>query len=61
MNRSEQVLEAARVPVYVGAESLVGRGVVGGVVFKNDTMAELAADTAIRIMRGTPASEMSRS
>ena len=54
----EQVLEAAKVPVYVGAESLVGRGVVGGVVFKNDTMAELAADTAIRIMRGTPASEM---
>ena len=55
----EQVLESATVPVYVGAESLVGRGVVGGVVFKNDTMAELAADTAIRIMRGTPASEMS--
>ena len=55
----EKVLEAARVPVYIGAESLVGRGVVGGVVFKNDTMAELAADTAIRIMRGTPASEMS--
>ena len=54
----EQVLDAAKVPVYVGAESLVGRGVVGGVVFKNDTMAELAADTAIRIMRGTPASEM---
>jgi signal transduction histidine kinase len=55
----EQVLEAAKVPVYVGAESLVGRGVVGGVVFKNDTMAELAANTAIRIMRGTPASELS--
>jgi signal transduction histidine kinase len=55
----EQVLAAAKVPVYVGAESLVGRGVVGGVVFKNDTMAELAADTAIRMIRGTPASEMS--
>jgi len=54
----ERVLEAANVPVYVGAESLVGRGVVGGVVFKNDTMADLAADTAIRMIRGTPASEM---
>ena len=38
---------------------LVGQGVVGGVVFKNDAMAELAADTAIRIMSGTPAREIS--
>jgi signal transduction histidine kinase len=54
----EQLLAVARVPIYVGAESLVGRGVVGGVVFKNDAMAELAADSAVRIMRGTPASDI---
>ena len=54
----EQLVAVARVPIYVGAESLVGRGVVGGVVFKNDAMAELAADSAVRIMRGTPASDI---
>ena len=54
----EQLVAVARVPIYVGAESLVGRGVVGGVVFKNDAMAELTADSAIRIMRGTPASDI---
>jgi len=54
----EQLLAVARVPIYVGAESLVGRGVVGGVVFKNDAMAELAADSAVRIMRGTPTSDI---
>ena len=55
----EQVLGAARVPVYVAAESLVGQGVMGGVVIKNEAMAELAADTAIRVMTGTPARNMS--
>jgi signal transduction histidine kinase len=59
MEALEQVLGASRVPVYVAAESLVGQGVVGGVVFKNEAMAELAADTAIRIMNGTPLPDMS--
>ena len=55
----EQVVGAAHVPIYVAAESLVGRGVVGGVVFKNEAMAELAADSAIRILNGTPARDIS--
>ena len=55
----EQVLGAARVPIYVAAESLVGQGVVGGVVFRNDAMAELAADTAIRIISGTAPRDIS--
>ena len=49
----EQVLDAARVPTYVAAESLVGRGVIGGVVFRNEEMAALAADSAIRVLNGT--------
>ncbi len=55
----EQVLGAANVPIYVAAESLVGRGVVGGVVFKNEAMAELAADSAIRVLNGTSTRDIS--
>jgi len=55
----DQVLGAARVPTYVAAESLVGRGVLGGVVFKNEDMAVLAADSAIRVLNGTHASDLS--
>jgi signal transduction histidine kinase len=55
----EQVLGAANVPTYVAAESLVGHGVIGGVVFRNEEMARVAADSAIRILNGTPAQEIS--
>ena len=51
----EEIVAAARVPTYTAAESQVGLGAVGGVVFLNETMAELAADSAARIMEGTPA------
>jgi signal transduction histidine kinase len=54
----EQVLGAARVPTYVAAESLVGQGVVGGVVFRNEDTAVLAADSAIRVLNGAPASHL---
>jgi signal transduction histidine kinase len=55
----EQVVGAATVPTYVAAESLVGHGVIGGVVFRNEGMAAMAADSAIRILNGTPAQEIS--
>ena len=55
----EEVLTAASVPVYAASESLVGRGVIGGVVFRNEAMAELCAEIAIRIINGTSPRDIS--
>ncbi len=54
----EQVVQAARVPIYVSSDQLVGLGVVGGAVYKTEALAEMAADSAIRLMDGTPARDI---
>ena len=54
MEAIDQVVGASRVPVYVGSDQLLGRGAVGGVVFKTEALAELAADSASKLINGTP-------
>ena len=52
------VVRAAAVPIYVVSDQPVGHGVVGGVVFRTDSLAKLVAETAIRVMNGTPARDI---
>jgi signal transduction histidine kinase len=53
-----QVSGASRVPVYAASDQLIGRGVVGGVVYRTEALAEAAADTATQLLSGTPAADL---
>jgi signal transduction histidine kinase len=55
----QHVVGAARVPIYAGSDLLVGHGVVGGFVFRTESLAELVVDSATRIMNGTYARDIS--
>jgi signal transduction histidine kinase len=54
----EHVAHAARVPVYVASDQLVGLGAIGGAVFKTEAMAEMVADSATELIAGTAAKEI---
>ena len=54
----QSVVAAARVPIYSVADQHVGYGVVGGVVFETRALAELVADSAMRLMKGAHARDM---
>ncbi len=48
----QSIAAAARVPIYTVTDQHVGRGVVGGVVFKTEALAELVAESAISSLKG---------
>ena len=56
-----QVVASAGAPVYVFVDQYVGQGVVGGRVFSLDRQGSMAAEVALRILNGTPPSEVEMS
>ena len=47
--------EAASVPVYVWADSVIGSGAIGGSVVRYDALGAWAGETALRVLNGAPA------
>ena len=52
------VAKAANVPVYTMADMLVGQGFVGGYVSSYAAQGEVAADIAVKILKGTKPEEI---
>jgi len=51
----ERLHQVANAPLYGVFQSQLGRGIVGGRLFQDQTMGSLAANAAARILRGEPA------
>lgn len=58
MDAIDQVVAASPVPVYALSDQIIGRGVMGGVVFNTEALAELAADSATQIMAGAASRDL---
>ena len=54
MEAVDQVVAASPVAVYALSDQIIGRGVMGGVVFNTEALAKLAADSATQLINGTP-------